>query len=140
MKKILLLLLFAGFVAVSAWLIYPFALKSAFSVSGSAEITPELSDRAKRANTMLFVVAKNEGGVPVAVKKIINPVFPQRFHMTPSDLVLPDVLTRRVYLEAYLNSHGELGEFRNGDLKGSAKEPFFIYSSKAHILIDTPAK
>lgn len=140
MKKILLLLFLAGFAAVSAYLIYPFALKSAFSVSGTAGITPELADRAKKANTMLFLVAKNDGGVPVAVKKIINPVFPQRFQMSPSDLVLPDVLTKELYLEAFLNSHGELGVFRSGDLKGLAKEPFFIYSKKVRILIDTPAK
>lgn len=136
MKKILFLFFFAGFAAVSAYLIYPFALKSAFSISGTAEIAPGLAERARKANTMLFLVAKNDCGVQVAVKKIINPVFPQRFQLTPSDLILPDVLTRDLYLEAFLNSHGELGVFRSGDMKGSANEPFFIYSKKAHILID----
>lgn len=140
MKKTLLLLFLAGFAVFSARLIYPFALKSAFSVSGTAGIAPALADRARRANTMLFLVAKNEGGVPVAVKKMINPAFPQRFQMGPSDLVLPDVLTKKLYLEAFLNSHGELGAFRSGDLKGLAKEPFFIYSKNVRILVDTPTK
>lgn len=140
MKKILFLLFFTGFMLVSAYLLYPFALRAVFSVSGTAEITPGFADRARKPNTMLFLVAKNDGGVPVAVHKLINPVFPQRFQISPADLVLPDVLTKNLYLEAFLNNHGELGVFRSGDMKGSAKAPFFIFSKKVHILIDTPAK
>ena len=140
MKRILFLLFLTGFILVSAYILYPFILKSVFSVSGTADITPELADRARKPNTMLFLVAKNEGGVPVAVKKIINPVFPQNFQMSPGDLILPDVLTKNLYLEAFLNNHGELGIFRNGDLKGSVREPFLIFSKKKHIRIDTPAK
>jgi hypothetical protein len=140
MKKILFLLFFACIMLVSAYIVYPFALRAVFSVSGAAEITPALADRARKPNTMLFLVAKNESGVPVAVKKIINPSFPQFFQMNPADLILPDVLTKNLYLEAFLNNHGELGVFRSGDLKGSAKCPFFIFSKKVHIRIDTPAK
>ena len=138
-KRYLLFLFFCAFLT-AAYFVYPFALRVFFLVKGTAQITSEFAERAARPNTMLFLVARNEGGVPVAVKKILNPVFPVDFQMTPSDLILPDVLTKKVYLEAFLNSHGELGVFRSGDLKGLAKGPFFIYSKKVHILIDTPAK
>ena len=140
MKKRHLLLLFLCAFLTAAYFAYPFALRVIFLVKGTAQITSEFAERAARPNTMLFLVARNEGGVPVAVKKILNPVFPVDFQMTPSDLILPDVLTKKVYLEAFLNSHGELGVFKNGDCKGSVKTPLFIFSKHNDILIDTPAK
>ncbi|MEI7481306.1 MAG: hypothetical protein WCK75_03040 [Elusimicrobiota bacterium] len=140
MKKIFLLLFFLVFILLSAYFIYPFALRSAFLIRGTAEVTFELAERATKPNTMFFLVAKNEGGVPVAVKKIINPVFPLDFQMTPSDLIMPDILTKKIYLEAFINSHGELGVFKNGDFKGSIKSPLLIFSKNNHIVIDTPTK
>jgi len=140
MKKTFLLLFFLAFIFLSAYFIYPFALRSIFLIRGTAEITFELAERAAKPNTMFFLVARNEGGVPVAVKKIINPVFPLDFQMTPSDLIMPDILTKKIYLEAFINNHGELGIFKNGDLKGSIKSPLFIFSKNNRITIDTPAK
>ena len=140
MKKIFLLLFVLGFFLLSAYFIYPFALRAVFIVSGSVEITSEIAERAAKPNTMLFLVAKNESGVPTAVKKIINPIFPLDFKMTPSDLIMPDILTKKVYLEAFINSHGELGIFRIGDFKGSMPRPIFIFSKNNRILIDTPGK
>ena len=140
MKRTLFLLFFLGFLGLAAYFIYPSALRAIFLVRGTAEITSELAERAAKPNTMLFLVAKNEGGVPVAVKKIINPIFPLNFQMTPSDLIMPDILTKKIYLEAYINSHGKLGVFVPGDFKGSIISPLFIFSKKNRILIDTPAK
>ena len=140
MKKTLSLFFFFGSLLLAAYLIYPFALRVIFLVKGTARITSDFAERAARPNTMLFLVAGNEGGVPVAVKKILNPVFPVDFQMTPSDLILPDVLTKKIYLEAFINNHGELGVFKNGDCKGSVKTPLFIFSKHNDILIDTPAK
>ncbi len=138
MKKIFLLLFVAG-ISLSAYFIYPFALRAVFLVRGTAEITSELAERAAKPNTMLFLVVKNEDGVPVAVKKIINPVFPLDFQMTPSNLIMPDILTKKIYLEAFINSHGELGTFKTGDFKGSIKNPLFIFSKNNLLIIDTPA-
>ena len=140
MKKRHLLILFSGSLLLAAYVFYPFALRTIFLVKGTAQITSDFAERAARPNTMLFLVARNEGGVPVAVKKILNPVFPVDFQMTPSDLILPDVLTKKIYLEAFINSHGELGVFKNGDYTGSVKTPLFIFSKSNTILIDTPAK
>jgi len=138
MKKTLFLFFFFGFLLLAAHLIYPFALRAVFLVKGTAKITSDFAERAARPNTMLFLVAKNEDGVPVAVKKILNPIFPVDFQMTPSDLILPDILTKKIYMEAFLNSHGELGVFKNDDLKGSIKKTIFIFSKHNNIIIDTP--
>jgi hypothetical protein len=140
MKKPLLLLVLLGFPVVSAYFIYPFALRAVFLVQGTAQITSDLAERAARPNTMLFLVARNEDGVPVAVKKVINPVFPLDFQMTPADLIMPDILTKTVYLEAFLNNHGQLGVLKSGDLTGLVKKPVFIFTKHHVITIDTPAK
>jgi len=139
-RKPLLLLFLIALPAAAGYLLYPFALRAFFLVKGTAAIDPEFAERAARPNTMLFLVARNEGGVPVAVKKIINPVFPLDFQMTPSDIILPDVLTKKIYLEAFLNSHGELGEPRRGDLTGSVKKPVFIVSKGNSLTIAAQAK
>lgn len=140
MKKPLLLLFLLGLPVISWYFIYPFALRALFLLQGTAQITSDLAERAAKPNTMLFLVAKNEDGMPVAVQKIINPVFPLDFQMTPSNLIMPDILTKKVYLEAFLNNHGQLGVLKNGDLTGSVKKPIFIFTKHHILVIDTPAK
>ncbi len=140
MKKPLLLLFLLGLPVISWYFIYPFALRALFLLQGTAQITSDLAERAAKPNTMLFLVAKNEDGMTVAVQKIINPVFPLDFQMTPSNLIMPDILTKKVYLEAFLNNHGQLGVLKNGDLTGSVKKPIFIFTKHHILVIDTPAK
>ena len=140
LKKITwLALLAAG--AFLAWRFgYPYALKYFFRVSGTVSVAPELLQGLPGANSMLFVVARNEGGVPVAVKKIISPVFPAKFEMTSSNLIMPDLLTRRIYLDALLNTHGQLGVLRRGDLKGARQDRVNFVSKGLEITLDTSKK
>ncbi len=119
---------------------YPYALKYFFRVSGTVSVAPELVQGLPGANSMLFVVARNEGGVPVAVKKIISPIFPARFEMTSSNLIMPDLLTRRIYLDALLNTHGHLGVPRRGDLKGARQDRVSFLSKGLEITLNTTQK
>jgi hypothetical protein len=92
-----------------------------FSLSGSVDIAPRLRDRAPKTNAMLFVVAENEGGVPVAVRRIVNPEFPATFAMSSEDLLVPAVRRReplKVHVE--MNTHGDIGRPQSGDLIGDA--------------------
>lgn len=119
---------------------YPVALKYLFHVSGSVTLAEHLLPARPGANSMLFVVAVNEGGVPVAVKKIINPVFPARFEMTASNLIMPDLLTRKLHLEVLLNTHGQLGMLRRGDLRGDLRERVSIRQKGLSIAVDSTVK
>lgn len=119
---------------------YQAALKYFFSVSGSVSVQPGLLEGQPGANSMLFVVVKNEGGVPVAVQKIINPVFPAEFRLTSSNLIMPDLLTGRVYLDAMLNTHGQLGVFKRGDLRGERQQRDYFIGEGLAITLDTRAK
>lgn len=133
-----------GLAAAAAFLAwrygYPVALRSLFRVSGTVSVAAPLLPSLPGPNSMLFVVAVNEGGVPVAVKKIINPVFPAEFEMTASSLIMPDMLTRKIYLEAVLNTHGQLGALKRGDLKGSLRERVSIRGKGLDLTLDSPGK
>ena len=140
LKKLLLssLLLLAAF---GAWRYgYPAALKYFFRASGTVSVSAPLLASIPGPNSMLFVVARNDSGVPVAVKKIINPAFPVKFEMTSANLIMPDLLTHKLYLEALLNSHGQLGMVRRGDLKGELPGRVNVISKRLEITLDTAAK
>lgn len=92
-----------------------------FRLTGVVEIAPALSSRAPRTNATLFVVARNAGGVPVAVHRIVNPEFPAPFTMGPADLLVPAIRRREpLSLMARLNAHGNLDRAEPGDLEGLA--------------------
>ena len=119
---------------------YPAALIYFFRVSGTVSVAPGLLPALPGANSMLFVVARNESGLPVAVEKLINPVFPAEFEMTSANLIMPDLLTRRIYLEALLNTHGQLGVLRKGDLKGSRQDRVNFISKGLGITLNSAEK
>ena len=92
-----------------------------FSLSGTVDIAPRLRERAPKTNAMLFVVAENEGGVPVAVRRIVNPEFPAAFKMGSEDLLVPAVRRReRLKIHVEMNVHGDIGRPQPGDLEGDA--------------------
>lgn len=139
-KRYVWLVLFAA-AAFWGWRYgYQAALRYFFRVSGEVSMAEELLPALPGPNSMLFVVARNEGGVPVAVQKIINPVFPARFEMTPASLIMPDLLTRRIYLEALLNTHGQLGVFRRGDMKGELSGRVNFNQKDVELKLDRQAK
>ena len=92
-----------------------------FRLSGTVHIAPGLKERAPRQNSMLFIVAKNAGGVPVAVHRVVNPVFPAPFRMGPEDLLVPAVRGQEpLSVSAEMNAHGQVGKPRPGDLETRA--------------------
>jgi len=132
------MLVLAGFLA---WRFgYPAALKHFFRLSGTVNMSERLLPALPGPNSMLFVVAVNEDNVPVAVTKIINPIFPAAFEMNASNLIMPDLLTGKIYLEARLNTHGELAVIRRGDLKGSFRERVNIRQKGLEITLTDQAK
>ena len=108
-----------------------------FRLSGTVDIAPRLQGRAPRTNAMLFVVAENEGGVPVAVHRIVNPEFPAAFEMGPDDLIVPRLRrgeALRVHVE--MNTHGDVGRPQSGDLEGDAPAPTFSGAAGVLVVLD----
>lgn len=95
-----------------------------FRLSGVVEISPQLEARAPKTNSVLFVIAQNAGGVPVAVHRIVNPEFPAAFKMSPQDLLVPAIRrNERLTIVARLNAHGILSAPKPGDLEGRSPVP-----------------
>lgn len=92
-----------------------------FHLTGTIEIEPALESRAPKTNSVLFIVAQNAGGVPLAVHRIVNPAFPAPFAMSPTDLLVPAIRRNETLtVSAVLNAHGHLGAPQPGDLEGRA--------------------
>ena len=125
-----------AFLGMVAYLGHPAFLRSAFHISGVIHISPELARRASHPNTVLFIIAKNTADIPVAVKRVVNPVFPLDFNVSPEDLLLPDPWRGRLRLEAQLNDHGQAGDMRPGDMTGNLKNPVYLRKNDIHITID----
>jgi len=108
-----------------------------FSLSGTVDVAPRLRERAPTTNAMLFIVAENAGGVPLAVHRIVNPEFPAAFKMGPSDLLVPAVRRREpLRVHAEMNTHGGLGAPRPGDLAGEAAGEIFPGAGGVTIVLD----
>ena len=130
MKKILFIIIFTGISCITTYFLYPYILKKIFNISGTISIAEKYK---KKPNAMLFIVLKNKGDIPIAVKKIINPSFPIEFTLTAGDLIMPDLLSKKVYIEAYLNNHGVLGKSKTSDMLGRIEKPIFINSKNIEI-------
>jgi len=95
-----------------------------FRLSGVVEISPALEARAPKTNSVLFIIAQNAGGVPVAVHRIVNPEFPASFTMSPQDLLVPGIRNNEhLIIVARLNAHGVLSAPKQGDLEGRSPDP-----------------
>lgn len=115
MKKFIFIIIVSG-VGIMGYFCYPVVLSSFFKISGEIEIVSRLQKYAEKPNTICFIVAKNSGGIPVAIKKIVNPVFPVSFNITKKDLIIADAWKKPMSVEVYLNQHGEIGKLKAGDM------------------------
>lgn len=95
-----------------------------FRLSGVVEISPALESRVPKTNSVLFVIAQNAGGVPVAVHRIVNPEFPATYRMSPKDLLVPGIRrNEHLIIVVRLNAHGNLDAAKPGDLEGRSPSP-----------------
>lgn len=108
-----------------------------FRLTGTVDVAARLRGRVPRQNAMLFIIASNEGGVPVAMQRIVNPDFPASFDMLPVDLLVPAVRRReRLTVRAMLNTHGHVGAPRPGDLEGEAPGTYLTRAGGIRLVLD----
>lgn len=112
-------------------------LTGEFRISGTVDVAPRLRDRTPKENIMLFIVAENEGGVPVAVHRIVNPVFPAAFAMEPADLLIPAVpRLEPLRIHAEMNTHGDVGTPLPGDMEGDAPGIVRLGDAGVRVVLD----
>ena len=109
-----------------------------FQLSGSISAAPRLSRRTEMPNTVLFILASNAAGVPIAVQRVINPAFPLDYKMRNEDLVLPGpVWHGALTLKVVVNTHGTLGLTQKGDLTGFHKGTVRAGDTGVDLVIDS---
>ncbi|MEK7656486.1 MAG: hypothetical protein AAB412_01890 [Elusimicrobiota bacterium] len=111
-----------------------------FRLSGGITASPQLLRRTERPNLMLFIVAVNSGGIPVAVKRIVNPKLPIDYHMGQEDLVLPGKSWQGpLQVKVFVNTHGQVGLTLPGDLTGGHPGPVRSGDHDVDVVIDSEA-
>jgi hypothetical protein len=108
-----------------------------FRLSGSITVATHMLNRVPKTNVVLFIVAKNEGGVPVAVKRVVNPQFPVDYVLTGEDLIVPGSTPKgALTLEVEMNTHGNVGQPVKGDFWGVHPDPVYAGERFVHVVID----
>lgn len=89
----------------------------------------------------LFVILRNEGvkrGPPLAVKKIVNPTFPQSFTLGPADVMIKGLpFTGPFEIQARVDADGNAMTKAAGDLTTSAAIAGLRPGSQVKIVVDT---
>ena len=108
-----------------------------FRLSGTVTIASAMQRKAPRDNAVMFIIARNRGGVPVALQRIVNPQFPVKFTFRKEDLIMPEVpADAPLDIEVEMNTHGRLGQPQRGDLEGRHPSPVFPGDWGIHIVVD----
>ena len=89
-----------------------------FELAGTVVVPERLLELAQTDNNSCAIIVKNEADVPVAIKRVINPKFPLEFTLGEEDL-LTESVGNDLKLEVQINSHGQLGIIKEGDVFGS---------------------
>jgi len=134
--KRLVLIAFSVSLIVIGYFCYPVILSSVFTVSGTIDITPRLSKMSEKPNNVCFIVAKNPGGVPVVIKRVVNPEFPLDFNITKKDLLIEDAWKDTMQVEVFINQHGQVGRLKAGDMFTEPYQIAKIFSPNVVITVD----
>ncbi|MFA6091373.1 MAG: hypothetical protein WCU88_03100 [Elusimicrobiota bacterium] len=111
-----------------------------FTLTGIIKSSPGLRGKIERPNTVLFIIASNVAGIPVAVKRIINPRLPTPYQMNEEDLVLPGPVWKGVMsVKVHLTTHGQAGLILHGDLTGRHSGPVYCDDQNVDVTVDNEA-
>ena len=93
-----------------------------FALSGTVTVPERLLELAQADNNSCAIIVKNEADVPIAIKRVVNPKFPLEFTLGEEDL-LTGTVEGSLKMEVQINSHGQLGLIKQGDIFGAYETP-----------------
>ncbi|MDR0292110.1 MAG: hypothetical protein LBI01_05025 [Elusimicrobium sp.] len=125
--KNFLTLIVLGALVFCAYTYYNKTVENKFSLSGTVTVPERLLSAAQAQNNTCSIIVKNEADVPIAIKRVINPVFPLQFQIGSKDLLVGEV-DGSVKLEVQINNHGNLGVLKTGDIFGSTTGAYALNS------------
>lgn len=133
MKKLIILLL----VAIGAGICYHHFThlpqqEGRFELTGTVQVPERLLQLAQADNNSCAIIVKNEADIPIAIKRVVNPKFPLQFTLGEEDL-LAEQMEGDLKLEVQINSHGQLGIIKEGDVFGSAEGVITAHSKNVTV-------
>jgi hypothetical protein len=108
------------------------------TISGIVNVSPALLGKLEQPNTVLLVVARNPGGVPVAVHQIISPKFPCPFALAAEDLILPDGWDGPLTITAQMATHARTDGLPVPELEGTYPRAVQAGDASVRIFVAAP--
>ena len=133
MRKIFALIGAAISVGVCYYCMHRAPRDARFGLAGTINVPQRLLQLAQADNNACAIIVKNEADVPVAIKRVVNPKFPLAFSMGEGDL-LTESVEGGLKLEVQINSHGQLGIIKEGDVFGSVDG--FVTANAQDIVVE----
>ena len=133
MKKIFALLLALACIGAYYYCKHLPQQEGRFGLAGTVTVPERLLPLAQADNNSCSIIVKNEADVPIAIKRVVNPKFPLQFTLGEEDL-LAESVTGSLKLEVQINSHGQLGIVKEGDVFGSVDG--FIDANAKNITVE----
>lgn len=133
MKKIFALCIALVSVGVCYYCMHRPMQQSRFNLAGTVNVPQRLLSLAQADNNACAIIVKNAADVPVAIKRVVNPKFPLVFAMGEEDLLTENV-QGDLKLEVQINSHGQLGIIKEGDVFGAVDG--FITATAKDVLVE----
>lgn len=106
-------------------------------IAGTIRVAREVAAQVPKG-AVLFLIARNgQGGPPVAVERIADPVFPMRFSIGPEDRMIQGIpFAGPLHLIARLDSDGNAMTHSPADLQGVTPQPVQPGAAGVEIVID----
>ena len=120
MKKVFALFVMAVSIGVCYYCKHQTVKEGRFNMAGTVQVPERLLSLAQADNNSCAIIVKNEADVPVAIKRVVNPRFPLSFTLGEEDL-LTESVGNDLKLEVQINSHGQLGVIKEGDVFGNVE-------------------
>lgn len=110
--------------------------KGGETVSGTITLGPELQGKVDSGD-VLFLIARQGEGPPLAVNRIASPTFPLHYSLSQENVMMPSLAFRgEVYVTARISKSGT-AQLQKGDMGGAcAKNPVSVGAQDADIVID----
>ncbi|MBI5243542.1 MAG: hypothetical protein HY922_07640 [Elusimicrobia bacterium] len=113
------------------------ASEARFRLQGVITASPQIQRKAERPETVLFIVAMNAAGIPVAVKRVLHPRLPLEYQLTEDDLLLPGPASRGpLAVKVHINTHGQAGITVHGDMIGVNTGPVYSEDNGVNVFVD----
>lgn len=107
------------------------------SVSGTIRMSGKLPVAAWRTRTLFIIVEPEEGGLPLAVQRLVETRFPYQYVITKDDVMMRgQEFSGRVRVRARLDADGVPGPLVKGDYEGRAAGVVSVGAKNVDVVID----